>query len=646
MNRTAKPNRPAKSIFNAHLKQHWFAWVLALSLLIHIVGLIVAQPWARTTMQFDRQAEEERTQLVKQRELEREALERQRRQQVRLPRDQAEDLRRREELKHRDVLRENIRRLQAARERALQEREQTLEKLAQRTERDLVPRQLERLRQEVRKLQHEAHQVSREPQFGKKPHQMKGEISELMDQVEAMQQKASQDDNDLADTKEEAREIAEVVARLGGQYEQWEAESHSSAKGRTGRAANAARAAEKMAQQVAAGVDVAAMNDTAAAEPIAQIPQPVAEGLPPDTPPGELYDAAVELERQYAQADQHARGAELAVLQGTSLADGLKRVASSPPSRPDLSDALRAVEPGSDASVQTVGDLNAYRQAIATATAETTDMARRAGRQTDPARQAGSARQRVHADAAQAQRQAAMEQRARSGQRGQVIDLVPLQLGGGGNRLGGTGEGLRAASAGGGQMAMGTGDREVRLSGRQVSANALPGRMLTDDSDRQGFIYIDTWYIIGPWNNWARADFEIVHPPEQRVDLDAIYHDGKFADQPSHPDHKLRWQFVQSDQIAIQPPRIHHSATYYAYTEVYSDRTREMLVAVASDDMAKLWLNGDVVWADHGQSGWNLDEGFRRVIFRKGFNTLLVRIENGPTYCAFSVLLCPPQILD
>jgi hypothetical protein len=164
--------------------------------------------------------------------------------------------------------------------------------------------------------------------------------------------------------------------------------------------------------------------------------------------------------------------------------------------------------------------------------------------------------------------------------------------------------------------------------------------MLTDDTARAGFLFLDTWYMIGPWDNWARADFQRTHPPEQGVDLDAVYTDGKFKGQ------KLRWHFVQSDRIAIQPPKIHHSATYYAFTEVYTDRTREMLVAVASDDMAKLWLNGDIIWTDHGQSGWNLDEGFRRVIFREGFNTVLVRIENGPTYCAFSVLLCPPEAVE
>ena len=44
-------------------------------------------------------------------------------------------------------------------------------------------------------------------------------------------------------------------------------------------------------------------------------------------------------------------------------------------------------------------------------------------------------------------------------------------------------------------------------------------------------------------------DFEITHPPEQQINLDATY-EGKH-------DRTLRWEFVQSDRIAIQPPRPH-----------------------------------------------------------------------------------------
>ncbi len=410
------------------------------------------------------------------------------------------------------------------------------------------------------------------------------------------------------------------------------------------------------------------------------------------------------------QADQQAKAAELAKLQGTPLAEAIQKTEQAPPSRPQLGDALRdpaaaraqaeaaaaaassspssgdatspqAIDKKPDASsgtdagqtasenpsrdgaqananlessqanatgVNTIGDLNVFREAIRQAVSETNDMARRASRisnATPTARRPGTA-----SSESERQRLSQLEAASRSqrSNRGQVVDVTSLQVGtwNGSGSQGGSGAGLQAANAGGGEMARGlTSEKRLKLSSRMATANALPGRMLTDDSSRQGFLYLDTWYIIGPWNNWSRANFELVHPPEQNINLDAEYYDGKFANKAKHPDKVLRWQFVQSDRIAIQPPRPTHSATYYAYTEVYSDRTREMLVAVASDDMAKVWLNGDVIWTDLGQSGWNLNEGFRRVVFKEGFNTVLVRFENGPTYVAFSVLLCPPSLM-
>lgn len=106
----------------------------------------------------------------------------------------------------------------------------------------------------------------------------------------------------------------------------------------------------------------------------------------------------------------------------------------------------------------------------------------------------------------------------------------------------------------------------------------------------------------------------------------------------------MRWQFIQSDEMRVQPPRVYSSAVYYAFTEIYSDETREMLLAAASDDRAKIWLNDQVVWEDPAESAWAMGEAYRKVTFQKGYNRLLVRIENGPGHCVWSVLLCPPEV--
>ena len=87
-------------------------------------------------------------------------------------------------------------------------------------------------------------------------------------------------------------------------------------------------------------------------------------------------------------------------------------------------------------------------------------------------------------------------------------------------------------------------------------------------------------------------------------------------------------------------------ATYYAYTEVYSDRDRDVLVAVAADDAARLWINGEVVWQEHGQSAWRMGESQRLIRLNRGVNNVLLRLENGPGHAIWSVLLAPPEAIQ
>lgn len=237
--------------------------------------------------------------------------------------------------------------------------------------------------------------------------------------------------------------------------------------------------------------------------------------------------------------------------------------------------------------------------------------------------------------------------RAAEGRAGRYADMTPFLYVGGGAGERGFGSGnaggrdITTESIRSGYAESGAGTPGAKgpplLSEQKVIKEALPGRKFSRNSPRTGWLYIDTWYVIGPWDNHSRVGFDQAWPPETLIDLDATYK-GK-GDRP------LRWQFHQSDNIRIKPPAEEESATYYAYTEVFFEEETEMLVAVASDDAAKVWVNDQLIWRDDGIGPWRLDEGFRKVVFKKGFNTLLVRIENGPITCTYSILLCPPEVL-
>ena len=65
---------------------------------------------------------------------------------------------------------------------------------------------------------------------------------------------------------------------------------------------------------------------------------------------------------------------------------------------------------------------------------------------------------------------------------------------------------------------------------------------------------------------------------------------------------------------------------------------------IGTDDASVLWINGEQVWLDDELSTWGLHENIIHeniihVHFRKGWNTILFCIENGPDECQFSFVM-------
>ena len=87
---------------------------------------------------------------------------------------------------------------------------------------------------------------------------------------------------------------------------------------------------------------------------------------------------------------------------------------------------------------------------------------------------------------------------------------------GNGTGMGGSGE-VSAPGGGKGTFSAYSGSK---LSKEMVKAQALPGRRFSKDAERKGWLYINTWYMIGPWESFGREDFSIVHPPEVSIDFD------------------------------------------------------------------------------------------------------------------------------
>ncbi len=159
---------------------------------------------------------------------------------------------------------------------------------------------------------------------------------------------------------------------------------------------------------------------------------------------------------------------------------------------------------------------------------------------------------------------------------------------------------------------------------------AIPGRKVLQDGVYSDWMFVDSWWILGPFPNPNRRNIEEKFPPESVIDLDASYI-GK-------NNKKIRWQFVQSAHAEIWPPDDEEYQIYYAYTELWFEEASDRWIAVGSDDYSKVWIEGMLVWKSGDQlKGWNIDEGFRKVHFKKGLNRVLYRVENGWRSTQFSL---------
>jgi hypothetical protein len=228
--------------------------------------------------------------------------------------------------------------------------------------------------------------------------------------------------------------------------------------------------------------------------------------------------------------------------------------------------------------------------------------------------------------------------------------------GGGGGGWGGGNGGLAGANMGGSGSLHWSYYSGAKLNESMVRAQAMPGRRFARNADSKGWLYINTWYMIGPWENYGRDDFSIIHPPEISIDFDAVYTDGQrgkgIEETESHPisvhghevwlDGTLRWHFMQSESMHNTVPVLTDHSTYYAYTELYFDEETTMLVAIGTDDSGKVWINDKDIWQDNGSSWYHIDEHIAPFNFRQGWNRVLLRLENGGGGPAgFSFLIIP-----
>ena len=160
-------------------------------------------------------------------------------------------------------------------------------------------------------------------------------------------------------------------------------------------------------------------------------------------------------------------------------------------------------------------------------------------------------------------------------------------------------------------------------------------------------VYLDTWYVIGPFAGQGDESMQRGYPPEDDVDLDAAY--------PGPEGRTLTWRFTSRGFYPFIPPDRRDDAVYYAYTELRVDEDADVWLSIAADDDSMMWLDERLVWVGApGDKPWyhppyylrdelvgslSLAEGQRRVHLDAGVHRLLFKLYNKEDRTFFSVVL-------
>ncbi len=160
--------------------------------------------------------------------------------------------------------------------------------------------------------------------------------------------------------------------------------------------------------------------------------------------------------------------------------------------------------------------------------------------------------------------------------------------------------------------------------------------------------YIPAWMIIGPFPNPRKSDTErfgldTVYPPEKKIDYGKTYEDAEGQ--------KVTWQRLETPASGylslwdrIKPPEL---VVTYAHTWLWSGADKKVPLLIGTDDGAKVFLNGRELYRFLEVRIAQPDQDKVILPLKKGWNSLLIKIENNlGGYAFYARLLDPGNIVS
>jgi len=159
--------------------------------------------------------------------------------------------------------------------------------------------------------------------------------------------------------------------------------------------------------------------------------------------------------------------------------------------------------------------------------------------------------------------------------------------------------------------------------------------------------YIPEWYMAGPFDNPRKSDAERfgidkVYPPEKNIDLGTTYvgKDGqtfswqKVDGSPGGYGMRL-WELFDPFEFIIT----------YALTYIHSPDDREVVLMFSSDDGSKVFLNDEEIYRFLAVNIARPDQFEVKLQLKKGWNKLLIKLENNFGGYAFYARIPDPDLM-
>ena len=163
--------------------------------------------------------------------------------------------------------------------------------------------------------------------------------------------------------------------------------------------------------------------------------------------------------------------------------------------------------------------------------------------------------------------------------------------------------------------------------------------------------FITNWNLLGPLP-LGKIDNELSHNPGFETDFLTQYGGEsnpkvKVGKTVKVGNAKLKWiDYTSLNSIISLDNAIstRSNVAAYAYKEISVDQEGTYIIALGTNDGGRLWVNGTQVWDHKEARGCKPDNDFIPVVFKKGINKILLKVEEKGNSWEFCMRILPFDI--